>query len=164
MISVAALSITAYQLGAVSLWGMPNIVLGIVILIYVILTRDTAPSGYAVMLSAATLIMAIGVLYSLGYLLSTLTIWYVKLYNITMAMQALIETGRYPIPAYKPAFQTFFTFVLPVAFMTTVPAQFLTGRGSAVWLLAAAGVTVLLLLASVGFWRFALRYYTSASS
>ena len=149
---------------ALSLWGMPNIVLGIGILVYVAVTRETPPTLEGVLLCAATLLMAVIVLYSLGYLLSTLTIWYVKLYNITMAMQALIETGRYPIPAYKPAFQAFFTFVLPVAFMTTVPAQFLTHRGSAWWLLGAACVTAGLLAASIGFWRFALRYYTSASS
>ncbi len=149
---------------ALSLWGMPNIVLGLGILGYVILTRDTPPTLAGVGLCLLSLALAVIVLYSLGYLLSTLTIWYTKLYNITMAMQALIETGRYPIPAYKPAFQAFFTFVLPVAFMTTVPAQFLTGRASAIWLFGAAGVAVCLLIASIAFWRFALRYYTSASS
>jgi ABC-2 type transport system permease protein len=149
---------------AVSLWGIPNVLLGLAILGFVIVTREDPPTWRGVGLCAATLLMAVVVLYSLGYLLSTLTIWYVKLYNITMAMQSLIETGRYPIPAYKPAYQAFFTFVLPVAFMTTVPAQFLTGRGSAAWLLAAAAVTAALLFASVAFWRFALKYYTSASS
>ncbi len=149
---------------AVSLWGIPNVLLGLAILVYVIVTREVTPGPTDILLSLTTLSMAVLVLYSLGYLLSTLTIWYVKLYNITMAMQALVETGRYPIPAYKPAYQAFFTFVLPVAFMTTVPAQFLTGRGSATWLIATAAVTAVLLFASIAFWRFALRYYTSASS
>lgn len=149
---------------SLSLWGMPNVLLGLGILVYVIATRETPPSLGAVGLTGLTLLMAVLVLYSLGYLLSTLSIWYVKLFNITMAMQALVESGRYPIPAYQPAFQVFFTFVLPVAFMTTVPAQFLTGRGTAPWLIAAVIVTATLLCASVLFWRFALRYYTSASS
>jgi viologen exporter family transport system permease protein len=149
---------------SVSLWGVPNILLGLAFLVYVIVTRDVTPGVIDILLSFTTLGMAVLVLYSLGYLLSTLTIWYVKLYNITMAMQALVETGRYPIPAYKPAYQAFFTFVLPVAFMTTVPAQFLTGRGSIAWLLATAAVTATLLFASIAFWRFALKYYTSASS
>ncbi|MEZ6192969.1 MAG: ABC-2 family transporter protein [Phycisphaerales bacterium] len=108
------------------------------------------------MLAVLTLTLAVLMLYSLGYLLSTISIWYVKLYNITMAMQALVETGRYPIPAYPTAYQAFFTFVLPVAFMTTVPAQFLTGRGTALWLLGAVAVCAALLLMSVAFWRYAL--------
>jgi ABC-2 type transport system permease protein len=149
---------------SVSLWGVPNIVLGLAILVYVAITRETPPTVVGVLLAAATLAMAVLVLYSLGYLLSTISIWYVKLYNITMAMQALVETGRYPIPAYPAAYQVFFTFVLPVAFMTTVPAQFLTGRGTALWLLGATAVCAALLFLSVAFWRYALRYYTSASS
>lgn len=149
---------------AVSLWGVPNIVLGLAILVYVAFTRDVPPSIPGVLLAAATLAMAVLVLYSLGYLLSTISIWYVKLYNITMAMQALVETGRYPIPAYPSAYQVFFTFILPVAFMTTVPAQFLTNRGTATWLLGATAVCAALLFLSVAFWRYALRYYTSASS
>ena len=149
---------------SVSLWGAPNIVLGLAILVYVIVTRETPPTIVGVLLAALTLTLAVLVLYSIGYLLSTISIWYVKLYNITMAMQALVETGRYPIPAYPTAYQAFFTFVLPVAFMTTVPAQFLTGRGTALWLLGAVAVCAALLLLSVAFWRYALRYYTSASS
>lgn len=149
---------------SVSLWGVPNIVLGLAIMAYVIVTRETPPTISGVLLAALTLTLAVLMLYSLGYLLSTISIWYVKLYNITMAMQALVETGRYPIPAYPAAYQAFFTFVLPVAFMTTVPAQFLTGRGTALWLLGAVAVCALLLLLSVAFWRYALRYYTSASS
>ncbi|GAB4108850.1 MAG: ABC transporter permease [Phycisphaeraceae bacterium] len=147
-----------------SLWGLPNMLLGVAILAFVALTRSPIPSLTDVLCTAWTLAMALAVLYSLGYLLSTISIWYVKLYNITMAMQALVETGRYPIPAYPPAYQAFFTFVLPVAFMTTVPARFLTGQGSADWMLSATIVAVGLLLLSIAFWRFALRYYTSASS
>jgi viologen exporter family transport system permease protein len=170
---------------SISLWGVPNIVMGLAIVAYALVTRDTPPlhtppppgsvgavtgisgagiPGADVLLAGAALLLGVLILYSLGYLLSTLTIWYIKLYNITMAMQALVETGRYPITAYPAAYQVFFTFVLPVAFMTTVPAQFVTGRGGAGWLLGAAVVAGVCLTASIAFWRFALRYYTSASS
>jgi len=149
---------------AVSLWGVPNIVMGLAIVVYALVTRETPPTGVGVLLGSAALPLAVLMLYSLGYLLSTLSIWFIKLYNITMAMQALVETGRYPITAYPLAYQTFFTFVLPVAFMTTVPAQLMTSRGGTGWLLGAAVVAALLLTLSIAFWRFALRYYTSASS
>jgi ABC-2 type transport system permease protein len=148
----------------ISLWGTPNILMGLVILIYALVTRETQPQFTGVLIGCAALLLGVLMLYSLGYLLCTVSIWYIKLYNITMAMQALVETGRYPITAYPAAYQVFFTFVLPVAFMTTVPAQLMTGRGGAGWLLGAAVVAGVCLVASIAFWRFALRYYTSASS
>jgi len=148
----------------ISPWGIPNILLGLAVVVYAAMTGEHRPGALDLLSAAATLTLAVLTLYSLGYLLSTLSIWYIKLYNITMAMQTLIETGRYPITAYPGAYQVFFTFILPVAFMTTVPAQFLTGRGGAGWLLGATVVAFVLLTLSIAFWRFALRFYTSASS
>ncbi len=148
----------------IAIWGLPNMALGAGLLIYVA-ASDDAPIG-AVNLLAGVVPIALGmiVLYSLGYMLSTLTIWFVKLYNITIAMQALLEAGRFPIAAYPAAHRAFFTFVIPVAFMTTVPAQAILGTATPRGLLAAVAVAFGLLLASRAFWRFALRYYTSASS
>jgi ABC-2 type transport system permease protein len=57
-----------------------------------------------------------------------------------------------------------FTFILPVAFLTTVPAESMLGRADA------TGVVGMVLLATIMFgtarffWRFSLRHYSSASS
>ena len=147
-----------------SLWGLPNVGLGIAMLIYA--GRKVSPPLTLLDYLAGLVPLALGivVLYSIGYILSTLTIWFVKLFNITMAMQALLESGRYPICAYPVAYRVFFTFVLPVAFMTTVPAQTMVGKGGMEWVLGSAVTAAVLFLLSRWFWRFALRYYTSASS
>ena len=147
-----------------SVWGIPNIFIGLVTIIYAGTRMEQMPGALAYLSAMVPLALGVIALYSLGYILSTLTIWFIKLFNITMAMQSLLETGRYPITAYPTAYQVFFTFVLPVAFMTTVPAQSVVGRQSAAWLLGAVVVASGLLLTSRWFWHFALRYYTSASS
>jgi ABC-type uncharacterized transport system permease subunit len=46
----------------------------------------------------------------------------------------------------------------------TVPAEAMLGRSQVVWLVGAGALALGLLLASGIFWRFALRFYTSASS
>jgi ABC-2 type transport system permease protein len=79
-------------------------------------------------------------------------------------LRGLLEAGRYPIAAYPAAYRVFFTFIIPVAFLTTVPAQVLLGRERGFWLLGAAGLAIALIAFSNQFWRFALRFYTSASS
>jgi ABC-2 type transport system permease protein len=53
--------------------------------------------------------------------------------------------------------------VVPVAFLTTVPAEAALKRGEAPLLLA-GGLVLLLFLLARGFFRLALRSYTSASS
>ncbi|MEO0586737.1 MAG: ABC-2 family transporter protein [Planctomycetota bacterium] len=148
-----------------AVFGVPNLVFGGVLLAYAIGQLDAPPSAFAIALGIGGIAIGLAILYALGFLLATLTIWFVKMDNITLAMNALLEAGRYPIPAYAPAFRVFFTFVLPVFFMTTVPAELLTGRADPGWTLAIAlGVAALLVLGSRWLLRFSLRYYTSASS
>jgi len=66
--------------------------------------------------------------------------------------------------AYPVAFRFCFTFVVPVAFLTTVPAEALLGREAIGWIVGAGGLAIALLIFSNVFWRFALRFYTRASS
>jgi ABC-2 type transport system permease protein len=75
-----------------------------------------------------------------------------------------MEAGRYPMVAYPAAYRFFFTFVVPVAFLTTVPAEAMLGRSHVIWVMGSAILALGLVMASVIFWRFALRFYTSASS
>ena len=147
------------------IWGVPNLLLGVGLAVFAV-WQLSPPAGVPMSLARFVLPMGLGlvIVYALGYLLSTATVWFVKMNNITVAMQALLEAGRYPVSAYPGAYRIFFTFVLPVAFMTTVPAEFVLGKAGYGVLLVSAVVAVALLAVSRLFWKFALRYYTSASS
>ncbi|MEM9252387.1 MAG: ABC-2 family transporter protein [Planctomycetota bacterium] len=148
-----------------AIFGVPNLVFGGVLLVFAMSQLDALPSAFAVALGLSAIVVGMAIVYALGFLLATLTIWFVKMDNITLAMNALLEAGRYPIPAYAPAYRVFFTFVLPVAFMTTVPAATLTGRDAPGWALAIAfGIAAAMVLGSRLLLKFALRFYTSASS
>ncbi len=147
-----------------SLFGLPNVVFGLGLIAYAAAHVDPPLSLGGVLLGLPLVALGVLVLYGIGFMLCTLTIWFVKMWNITIAMQELVEAGKYPLSAYPLGYQVFFTFVLPVAFITTVPAEHMLGRGTAGWWLAAAGVTLVVLLIARAFWQFALRSYTSASS
>ena len=84
--------------------------------------------------------------------------------GISEVLRGLMEAGRYPIVAYPVAYRFFFTFVVPVTFLTTVPAEAMLGRSNPTWLIGAGVLAVVLFLVSTWFWAFALRFYTSASS
>ena len=68
------------------------------------------------------------------------------------------------LTAYPPALRLMFTLVLPVAFLTTVPAQVLLGDAATPMVLMGCGLSALFFAAARAFWLFALRSYTSASS
>ena len=118
--------------------------------------------GFA--LAVALLVAGGLILYSLWFLLAGLSIWFVKVWNATEVLRYTLVAGRYPISAYPPALRVVFTLVLPVAFLTTVPAEALLGQASAEWALGSLVAACTSLVGTRLFWQFALRHYTSASS
>lgn len=146
----------------VSPWGLPDLVFGTILLGYAGTKLGLGIANY--LQGAVPLLFGMAILYSLWFMLGATSIWFVKIYNVTEVLRGLLEAGRYPMVAYPEAYRFFFTFVVPVAFLTTVPAEALLGRGTSGWIAGAGVLAVALLFASTGFWRFALRFYTSASS
>lgn len=143
-------------------WGLPDLVFGTAIIGYAGMRLGLTLNNYLV--SAVPLLLGLVILYSLWFMLGATSIWFVKIYNVTEVLRGLLEAGRYPIAAYPAAYRFFFTFVVPVAFLTTVPAEAMLGRGQITWLIGAAVLALGLFFVSTWFWRFALRFYTSASS
>ncbi|WP_341733659.1 ABC transporter permease [Microcoleus sp. EPA2] len=146
----------------VSPWGIPDIIFGGVLLLYSANKLGVEISNY--FLAAIPLLFGMVSLYSIWFMLGATSIWFVKIYNVTEVLRGLLEAGRFPMVAYPAAYRFFFTFIVPVAFLTTVPAETMLGRGDILWIAGAGILAIALLFASRYFWQFALRFYTSASS
>lgn len=146
----------------ISPWGLPDLIFGGVIIAYTGRRLGLETNDY--LLSAVPLLFGLVSLYSLWFILGATSIWFVKIYNVTEVLRGLLEAGRYPMVAYPTTYRFFFTFVIPVAFLTTVPSEVLLGRTQVNWVIGAGVLALALLLFSRGFWQFALRFYTSASS
>jgi ABC-2 type transport system permease protein len=143
-------------------WGIPNLILGFSIVIYGVGKLHLNPLHF--LLGLLPLTASLFMLYSLWFILGTTSIWFTKVYNITEVLRGLLEAGRFPITAYPLAYRFFFTFIIPVSFLTTIPAQTLLGEPVGYWIIGSGILALILLWCSHQFWRFALRFYTSASS
>lgn len=146
----------------VSPWGLPDLIFGCILLGYAGSKLGLELTNY--LFSVVPILFGTIILYSLWFMLGSMSIWFVKIYNVTEVLRGLLEAGRFPMVAYPTAYRFFFTFIVPVAFLTTVPAQTMLGRVQFGWILGAGILAIALLFISIGFWRFALRFYTSASS
>lgn len=76
----------------------------------------------------------------------------------------MFGAARFPVTAFPVPIRTFLTFVLPVAFVTTVPAQAMTDTLTPGLALASPLVAALLFTLTRLFWRKAVASHTSASS
>lgn len=143
-------------------WGLPDIIFGVILIGFAGHQLGLGLLNYV----QGLLPLGMGVisLYSLWFMLGATSIWFVKIYNVTEVLRGLVEAGRFPMTAYPVAYRVFFTFVVPVAFLTTVPAEVMLNRAQPIWLLGSGLLALGLLYLSHRVWRFALRFYTSASS
>lgn len=142
--------------------GLTHLVTGLGLLVYSGWHLDLPLSAW--ILGIYPLGLALVTLYSLWFVLAATSIWFVKVYNAVEVLKGLLEAGRYPITAFPPVFRLFFTFVVPVAFLSTVPAEVVLGRVGLEYMALATLLAVGTFVASRAFWKFALRHYTSASS
>ena len=148
----------------VEVWKFIDIALGAAVLVSALIRLGekvgVGQAGvFAVMLLAGGVI-----LYSFWLILATLSFWFVRVENILEIFRSMYEAGRWPISLYPGWLRFALTFVVPVAFATTVPAEALTGRLSTDTLLGAVGLAAALLVVSRVFWRIGLRRYSGASA
>jgi ABC-2 type transport system permease protein len=117
-----------------------------------------------VLLALALLVCATMVLYSLWIVVVAAAFWVVRLDNLSYLFDAIFDFSRWPVTVFKGAFRVVFTFVIPLAVMTTYPAQALLGTlGLQTALLSMAG-SLAFALGARWIWKRAIVRYTSASS
>ena len=130
--------------------------------------RPDAPERHvsvgAVLLALLLFGCALLMVYGLWFMLSTTAFWFVKTENVTELFSGVFSAARFPAAAFPGAVRLALTFVVPVAFVTTVPAQAITGSLTLPLALLAPLIAAATLLLSRLFWRYALANYTSASS
>lgn len=147
----------------INLFRLTDIVVGIGLIIWALLgLAETTVGGVAI--SLVLMVAALAIVYAIWFLLTTTAFWFVKVANLTDMFNGLFRAGQIPITAYSGWIRAIFTFVVPIAFITTVPAEAMIGRASLSSALGALAIACILLVASRLFWQYAIRSYTSASS
>lgn len=145
------------------LMSLPTALFGLGVVAYATLHLGTLSLGGA-LISVALLVSGAVIIYAIWVMLLTTAFWFVKVENITEVFNAFFSAGRFPVSAFPPWVRFILTFIVPVAFITTVPASAAVGRLTWPMGVASFAVAGLLLVLSHVFWRVAIANYTSASS
>ncbi len=146
------------------MFSMVDMLLGAAIVVWAFFRLRYAPDLLTLAQFALMLAMAILIVYSIWMVIATLAFWLVKVNNMAELFNSVYDTGRFPVTTFQGLIRLALTFVVPIAFITTFPAQSVLGRLDATTLLAAMAMGAGLFTASALFWRRAVRSYSSASS
>jgi ABC-2 type transport system permease protein len=146
------------------IWRSVDIVLGVGILITALFRLGEHVGASQAIAFGVMLLSGSVIIYSFWLILATLSFWFVRVENILVIFQSMYEAGRWPISLYPGWLRFGLTFIVPVAFAVTVPAEALTGRLDSFTTLGAIALAAALLAASRIFWKIGLRQYSGASA
>jgi viologen exporter family transport system permease protein len=148
----------------VQVWQAVDVVLGAVV-IAVALTRLGADLGVLDALAfAVALVFGAVMLYCFWLVLATGSFWVVRMWFLPELFEGIFQTGRWPVGIYPDWLRFGITFLVPIAFAVTVPAEAVTSRLDWQTLALAVGFASVLFAFTRWFWRFGLRNYTGASA
>ncbi len=148
----------------IELWKLLEVLLGAGVLAFAMyqlggLVSAGQALGFGLMLLCGGLIV-----YSFWLLITSTAFWFVQIWGLPQLFDSVYQAGRWPVTIYPTWLRLGLTFIVPVAFAVTIPAQALTGRLNWPTLLLTLALTGFFLTASRWFWKVGLRRYAGASA
>lgn len=148
----------------VEVWKLFDVAIGVVVLGVAIAQLGATIGIVEAAAFLLALLAGVTIIYSFLLILATCAFWLVRLDNILVIYQSMYEAGRWPIGIYPPWLRAVLTFLVPVGFAVTVPAEGLVGRMTPSTLAGAVALAIALPLVARWFWRIGIRHYSGASA
>jgi ABC-2 type transport system permease protein len=148
----------------VQIWQLVDVVSGSIV-IGIGVARLEASVGSSDALSFAVLLfLGVVLLYCVWLILATGAFWIVRMWFLTELFEGVYQTGRWPISVYPGWLRYSMTYLVPIGFAVTVPAEAITSRLAWETLVTAVIFSAALFAFARWFWRFGLRHYSGASA
>lgn len=146
------------------LWRLTDVVVGSVVLIYGFVDGDASMSLAEAFGFVITLFVGMTMIYCVWLLLSTGAFWFVRMEMLQELFTGLYRAGQYPVGIYPGWLRAGLTFLVPIGFAVTAPAESLTGRITLQRVAVMLGFGFFLWLVTRITWRFGIRRYAGASA
>jgi ABC-2 type transport system permease protein len=143
-------------------WRGSDVWLGLVLFAWGFHALGRTPTLGGVASAGALLVAAVAILYSIAILVISLAFFVVKVDNLIFLFISIYDAARWPATIFRGFLAFVFTFVVPLAVMTTFPAKALLGRLTLTeWGGAMLGASVFAFVARQ-VWVRSIGHYTSA--
>lgn len=145
-------------------WKMMDVVGGAALCGYAFVKLGHGPTPGELGAGGLLLLASLTILYSLWILTVCAAFFVVRLDNLVYLFSSVFDLARWPASIFRGFYRVIFTFVIPLAIMTTYPALALLGKLSVPIVAWTVGGTLLFATLSRRLWVRAIRHYSSASS
>ncbi len=146
------------------MWKLVDVLVGIVVLVTAMLQLQASIGALQALVFSVALCLGGIMIYCFWLILTTSAFWFIRIGELANLFEGVFAAGRWPVGIYPDWLRVMLTFLVPVAFAVTIPAEALTGRLTPTSLLAAAGLALGLSILARLIWKIGLRNYSGASA
>ena len=148
----------------VRIWSAVDIVSGFIVVLVGLsrVTTSLGPEDAAAF--AVALVFGAVLIYCFWLVIATLAFWIVNVWEIIELFDGIYQAGRWPTSIFPGWLRFGVTFIFPLAFAITVPAEAITSRLDWSTVAIAVGFAVVLFAFTRWWWGFGLRRYSGASA
>jgi ABC-2 type transport system permease protein len=136
-----------------------DVLTGVAIIVWALAKTGHKPAFFEVALALAIVLCAVAILYAIWILVVSLAF---KVVNLSYLIVSTFDAARWPSSVFRGALSFVFTFVVPLALMTTYPALALLGRLEMTQAVTSVAVAAAFLIGSRQVWLRSVRSYTGA--
>ena len=148
----------------VRIWRAVDVISGGAVLAYGISGLTDSVTAGDVVLFFAMLAVGTVTIYCFWLVIATLAFWIVNVWEIIELFDGIYQAGRWPTSIFPGWLRFGVTFIFPLAFAITVPAEAITSRLEWSTVGIAVGFAVVLFAFTRWWWGFGLRRYSGASA
>ena len=107
------------------------------------------------------IILGVSIIYGIWFMIITILVWHHSLTNLNAVANNLIGLSKYPQEMFQRLSPSL-VLVFPLLLTATIPTRYILGKSSLGELIFLSLMSIVVVWLSRKFWKFALRYYTSA--
>ncbi|MCB9801209.1 MAG: ABC-2 family transporter protein [Pseudomonadales bacterium] len=142
--------------------NVPRFIIGLIVLVSTAIKLDVSVSLFDLLLVTLLFICGMVFIYSGWFILATLSLWVEKLQNINDIMPGFRQVYQVPRQVYTGITAFTFTFIFPIALITSLPGEVITGKNPPLSLiLYFIGATTGMALLAKAFFAYSIRKYSS---
>ncbi|MFV1989745.1 MAG: ABC transporter permease [Acidimicrobiales bacterium] len=146
------------------LWRLTDVFVGSAVLGWALSLEGTGGGLFGLVGFLVALFVGSLMIYCVWLLLTTGAFWIVRIDMLQELFTGLYRAGQYPVTIYPGWLRVILTFLIPIGFAVTVPAEALTYRLTLLGLGIAIGFSIVLFFVTRAVWRFGVKNYSGASA
>lgn len=141
-----------------------NIVISVTYLIYSLSHMTREVHYWQLIFLVISVPCALGITYGIRFFFSASALIFTRAENISYIWYQFYRLGMRPDAFYPPWLRYAILTIIPVGFIASVPARLLIETPDPLLIVGSVGLSALSIYISTRFWKFALGFYSSASS